>query len=312
MKRTTIFLALGLAACSASTTEAADWNNGAGGIKDHGGMAGVPVPAPIPVMESFGWYVRGDIGYAVKSSGSSTTTTALGLSESHPYDPNDGPFHGGIGFGRYLTPGLRMDVTGDYRGAQKVHSGVTYYNGTTITDGPDVASSRIDPITGAATGFTAKSSQINTFAIARSEEVRVANHSALVNLYYDFNRGGHFSPYVGAGLGLTIREGTVEYSEKGNCVFTQNSFDVPPGPQPCALPPYNKSGKPTSVNFALGAAAMTGFTYQIRPGVLIDTGYRLSWQGGNTTIRPTGTGDVISSGTRTDHEIRTGLRFNVW
>ena len=120
MQRTTVLLSLGLALLAAGPAEAGDWNNGAGVlVRDHGGMAGVPVPAPVPVAETAHWYVRADLGYAFKSSGSVDTTTALGASFKSKYDDGEGPFHGGIGFGYYVTPTFRWDLTGDYRGFQK-------------------------------------------------------------------------------------------------------------------------------------------------------------------------------------------------
>ena len=78
MKRTTVLLSLGFAVLAAGSAQAGDWNNGAGVlVKDSGGMAGVPVPAPTPAAESFHWYVRADLGYAFKSAGVVTTTTSI-------------------------------------------------------------------------------------------------------------------------------------------------------------------------------------------------------------------------------------------
>lgn len=300
----TICLTVGMACLAATAADAADWNNGAGGIKDHGGLAGVPVPAPVPVMESFSWYLRSDLGFAVKSRGGVSTTTALGATIDADYDTNEGPFHGSLGFGRYMTPNLRWDFLVDYRGDQHVRSGNTFYEAITITNGAVVT----DPVS----GNQVQSHQINTYHVNRAEEVRVANHTALFNMYYDFNRGGGFNPYVGLGAGLTARVGKVEFNERAICAYTTNDLGVPPFPQGCTEPEFNKAGKPSQVNFGLAAALMTGFTYEISQGVLIDTGYRLAWQGGNTTIKPAGSGDVISAGSRTDHEIRAGLRWNVW
>jgi opacity protein-like surface antigen len=293
-----LLLSLGLAAASATAAVAADFNYGARGVKDYGGLAGVPVPAPVPVVESFKWYVRTDFGYAVKSSGSASVDNTLGLHETHPYDRNEGPFHGSIGFGAYLTRSLRWDVTGDYRGAQKVKSGPTNYIGTT---------SSFDPVTSI--------SETYYYNVTRYEEVRVANHTGLFNLYYDFNRGPGFNPYIGAGIGIAIREGRTEFTETANCFDTYR--DDPSNPPPgftgaCSQPDLRKSGKPTNVNFGLAAALMAGATYEVVPGVLLDAGYRLAWQGGNTSIRPAGSGDLITAGPRTDHEIRAGLRWNVW
>ena len=82
MKRTTVLFSLGLALLAAKPAEAGDWNNGAGQLKSHGGMAGVPVPAPVPYAETFSWYVRADLGYALASNGSATSTNGLGVMHS--------------------------------------------------------------------------------------------------------------------------------------------------------------------------------------------------------------------------------------
>ena len=72
----------------------------------------------------------------------------------------------GFGVGRYFSSKLRADLTYDYRFASDV--------GGTISGG-------------LAPG-------------GRSFEL--ANHLLLANLYYDFNRSGRFSPYLGVGLGV--------------------------------------------------------------------------------------------------------------
>ena len=311
MKRTTVLLSLGLAVLAATPADAGDWNNGAGPIRDHGGMAGVPVPAPVPIMESFSWYVRGDVGVAFKSQGQAVIDTALGAHLTESYDSKEGMFHGSVGFGRYITNSVRFDFTGDARGSQKALSGTKSYTATTITPGPNVTLTHINPLTGATVvDYTGPSTQINTYSVERSDEARISNHTLLANLYYDFNRGGGINPYIGAGVGAVVHEGKYKYSQKAHCEYTTNSIGVPDGPQPCLLPDIPKAGHPSSANFGLAAAAMAGVTYEISPGILIDTGYRLMYQGGNTSIRAGG--DLITGEARTDHEFRTGVRWNIW
>ena len=311
MTRKTVLLSLGFAVLAAGSAEAGDWNNGAGVLKDSGGLAGVPVPAPVPVAESFNWYVRADLGMAFKSSGKVTTDTALGAHLSQDYDNGEGPFHGGIGFGRYVTPTFRWDFTGDYRGFQKAQGGSTHSTAFTVTPGANVTISHIDPITGTlVTDYSGPSSQINKFAVDRRDEVRLANHTVLMNFYHDFNRSGAFNPYVGAGLGAAIREARDNYSQKAVCVSTQNSLNVPNGPQPCTQPDFGKSGSPSNTNFGAAAAFMAGVTYEFSPGIMLDTGYRAIWQGGNVTMKSLG--DTITGDSRVDHEFRTGIRWNIW
>lgn len=299
MRSITTLFALGLV-FGTLPASAGDYGQGSGSTKDYGGLAGVPVPAPVPVMESFSWYVRADMGVALKSHGSAISTNTLGLASTVSYDNNEGPFHGSIGVGRYMTRSLRWDAVFDYRGGQKAQSGMTTYGATTTTVGPavTVGSSSVD------------STNTHHYLVQRHEEVRLANHTLMMNLYYDFKRGATFSPYIGIGAGITAREGRNEFTEHGVCTHTTN--DLIPGLLGCSEADIRKSGKPTNVNWGPALAVMAGFTYELRDGVLLDTGYRLSWQGGQTSIVSDGTGDKITGEARTDHEIRAGIRWNVW
>ncbi len=289
MKRTTVLISLGLVFFAAQPSEAGDWNNGAGQLKSHGGLAGVPVPAPVPYAESFSWYVRADLGYALASSGSATSTNGFGIIHSESYGDTSGPFHGGIGIGRYMTPTLRMDLTGDYRAFQKSLKSQSTYTATTVT--PNAAG----------TG-----TQTNTFSGTRNEEMRTANHTILFNVYHDFNRGSGFNPYVGAGLGASIREAKAQFNDQAPCTAVDNTTGLP-----TACTPYSKTGgEPRDSHFGLAAALMAGATYEMMPGVLIDGGYRMTWEGGNSTLKING--DTFTAGARLDHEIRAGVRWNVW
>lgn len=82
---------------------AADYVGRGGVIRDYGSIKDyrnvTPVPAPHPANEpQRDWYVRGDIGYGFY--GDSRTSDHL---------------FGGIGFGRYITPSLRSDITIDFK-----------------------------------------------------------------------------------------------------------------------------------------------------------------------------------------------------
>ena len=141
MKRTTVLLSLGFAVLAAGSAQAGDWNNGAGVlVKDSGGMAGVPVPAPAPVAESFKWYLRADFGLGVLTGGKASET---GMLYAPDRDPSNGsPFgsgsgwykglfnnfsSGGVGAGLYLSPRWRTDLTFDVRSKSNV-LGTADYN----------------------------------------------------------------------------------------------------------------------------------------------------------------------------------------
>ena len=211
-----------------------------------------------------------------------------------------------------MTPTFRWDVTGDYRGFQKAPGGgITNSTAYTVTPGANVTITHLDPATGTiVTDYSGPSTQINKFAVQRRDELRLANHTLLANFYHDFNRAGVFNPYVGVGVGAAVREGRDNYSQRATCVSTTNSLDVPHGQQPCLLPDTSKSGSPSNTHFGAAAALMAGVTYEFSKGVMLDAGYRAIWQGGNMTIKSLG--DTITADSRTDHEFRTGIRWNIW
>jgi opacity protein-like surface antigen len=139
----------------------------------------------------------------------------------------------------------------------------------------------------------------------------------LANLYYDFNRGGRFVPYIGAGIGFAhtrVDDGIV--TNGCGCVAT---FDGA-----------------SETNFAL--AAMAGFSWKIRGGepvyvgglkdnipvqvsggraMYLDVGYRYLWLGDVKT------GDLVFTGVNppppvdpeiknlSAHEVRVGLRYDL-
>ena len=83
---------------AASTAIAGDFAVGRGGVigggmKDYRNV--VPVPAPHPAnAPNRDWYVRGDLGFNFYAG-----------------DDSEDKLFGGIGFGRYITPSLRADIT---------------------------------------------------------------------------------------------------------------------------------------------------------------------------------------------------------
>ena len=99
------------------------------------------VPAPAPVPETFSWYVRLDVGVGITNSGASERGSygdgdgggafdpffiAATTQQISWFDPSSDPyFQGGIGFGKYLSPRFRMDMTLDVKSADTVNGNAT-------------------------------------------------------------------------------------------------------------------------------------------------------------------------------------------
>lgn len=233
----------------------------------------VSEPAYAPVASGpAGWYMRLDGGYAANSV---DNFWVEGYGHSDDIDIDNGWSIGG-GLGKYIGGGFRGDVTLDYR------------------FGTDVEGYTLGCGLGCTGAFEVKSLV------------------GLANLYYDFNRGGRFVPYIGLGLG-----------------FAHHKTDTGSWDCGCGVGSI-ESGKKT--NFAF--AGMAGFAWKIRGGqptyvaggmkdevvevgggrnLWLDVGYRFMHLGDIKT------GDIIEPAGPRDpevyeymsHEVRVGLRYDL-
>ncbi|MFM9846222.1 MAG: outer membrane protein [Hyphomicrobiaceae bacterium] len=284
---------VGLAAMSSPVT-AADWTRGA-----NSAYRSMYVPAPAPVPETFKWYVRADLGMGLQHDlsisengllfGDTATTEAaapFGMSSSWFNDDFDTFFVGGVGVGMYFSPRWRGDITVDARTATSADA--------------DAANSFAQFSGGVATG--------NTVRQTIREDTDVRNTVALANLYYDLSqRGSGVTPYIGAGFGFAVR--SIDRDHLTTEVIDDGIGGLTPGNT------YSGTGKAHQV--APAAAVMAGLAYSVSPGTVIDIGYRFTWIGSvDMSTRISNGTDTYNSrltiGDSFDHQIRAGLRWNVW
>jgi opacity protein-like surface antigen len=296
--------ALGLAillAAPATVAEAADWNNGAGGIKDSR-AAGIPVPAPVPVMEHFRWYLRADIGGGILGGSevsergfSFGQINSSGLGAQAPFGTSSSWFSsefdtfgvGSVGVGMYISPRLRGDLTIDARTENEISGSGTY--SYTVYDHRIAPAAPLVP-TAVATGVY-------------TDRSLVRDTSAMANLYYDIIDRGSFTPYVGVGLGFTNRhiERTVSVVESvagGGGATTASSI----------------AGTSKANVVAPSASLTAGAAYALHAGLVLDFNYRYMYIGGVDTATALSTGGTSTMKLDPTHEhaLRAGVRLNVW
>jgi opacity protein-like surface antigen len=226
---------------------------------------------------SRGWYVRVDGGYNWYTNPGFEVEGCCTASNAYM----DGAWSIGGGIGRYFGRGFRGDITVDH-----------IFNAD--------AGSDLD--CGCGPGST--KFEFNSTVV-------------LANLYYDFNRGGRFVPYIGAGIGFAHNKTSKGAADDGGGIVN-GSF---------------ASGSEN--HFA--AAAMAGVSWRIRGGepmyvggglkdepvevssghaLYLDFGYRFLYLGGVKT------GNLVWSGGSPDgvdpevkdvmaHEFRVGLRYDL-
>lgn len=313
LKKFCLSLGLGLLA-AVPGVNAADWNNGAGGLKD-GGRTGVAIPAPIPVMETFKWYLRADIGGGLLKGGN---PSAQGEIYGFDRDPLEGPAFGmhsawfnngfdtfasgGVGAGLYLTPRLRADATIDVRTKNDIDVQGNY----TYTGDPAIYNNPLG------TGYTARMNGTTR------EQTQVRGTLALANLYWDLTeRGSTFVPYIGAGVGFVVRS----LDRRHTTVETLYDTSTTPGVD-TFVNNTTITGQSKTHQLAPAAAAMAGFGYTLNQGMVLDFNYRYTYLGSVDVSTGLGYSAAIGGvssvqnrltiGDTHEHALRAGVRWNVW
>lgn len=181
------------------------------------GAASASLALPASAQE---WYAGGSVGYVLQNDSSNAGETgAFTTGNGAPVIPFGSPIAAGTAYGwdtefdngyalsgefgaRYAN-GFRSGVEVVYSKADvDTHSGVNVAG--TVIDGVDAA-----VLTGSPTQLGATVGQV----VATPDGDEIESTSIFANLYYDFNREGRISPYVGAGLGYS--DVSVQYSPSG-------------------------------------------------------------------------------------------------
>jgi opacity protein-like surface antigen len=246
-------------------------------------------PEVVPVEIGSGWYIRGDIGYAVKSSSPNfsyrTYDSGTNTYGSTPYDPSssiNANFNYGVGVGYTFNQFFRMDATIERTNGK--------FSGTSSSASPC-------SITGLA-GTSCDMQDNATFA----------GWSALLNAYVEPGTFLGFTPYVGAGAGMT----RVNWNDLSSAQYCVGGT--------CPTPPY--AGTVThggEGDWRFTWALMAGLAYDITPHLKLDVGYRYrhidggamyGWDATSATAGATGV-QASDKGLAT-HEVRVGLRYSIW
>jgi opacity protein-like surface antigen len=210
------------------------------------------------------WYARIDGGYSTFDRPAMSQVGIDDLVWSRVQDT--GSLGGGLGY--YFACNIRGDITVDHRFETDVK------------------------------GFNANPSAPNYGPMKWGYE----STAIMANMYYDFNAGARFTPYIGFGLGTVYNQ------------FSRGKGVVAAG----AANPADV-GFPTTVgaasNWHFAGAAMTGFVFNLHDRLKLDTGYRFMYLGagktGQTANSFGGTGGPIHIDNLHAHEFRIGLRYDI-
>jgi opacity protein-like surface antigen len=211
----------------------------------------------VPVVEG-GWYLRGDIGYKIYQA-PSVSYGALDFSNEKLN--NTGMIGAGVGY--RFSDYLRSDVTLDYEFPAKFRG-----HAPCATCG-----------VGGTSGFSSETAKIDVLTM-------------LVNGYVDIGTWAGFTPYLGAGVGVSrVSTSSIKYSN-----------------------PDGTSGRyPGDSTWNFSWALMAGGSYAIDQNWAIDAGYRYL-NIGDAYSKSFSTGGVnpsrkIAYKDLQAHEFRVGVRY---
>jgi len=130
------------------------------------------------------------------------------------------------------------------------------------------------------------------------DSFHVQSSLALVNGYIDILPRGRFSPYVGAGVGMAYHQ------------IHRTYLAVETGAQNRTI-----GADTTASRAGLAAAGIAGITYAFDHRWAIDVNYRALYMQGVSVTSALSSVNVPSKAALADsweHQVRLGLRFNIW
>ena len=233
-------------------------------------------PSLVPVEIGSGWYLRGDVGYSFRSKARPFTYRIFDAGPPITYGGDvfdNGSVSGGFNFG----VGFGYHFSDWLRADATIERLKLDFGGT-----------RSDyPLAGWRTEDTAS-------AVA---------YALMINGYVDLGTYAGFTPYAGAGVGYTH----VKWDGLRSAVY--DATDTFAG--------NDSNGGVGSWRFSY--ALMAGVAYDITDNMKLDLGYKFrringgnmfGWNAAHTGAGATGTQG--RDGALTQHEVRVGVRYNLW
>lgn len=241
----------------------------------------------VPVEVGSGWYLRGDIGYTFATDsggfGYRTFDPVSGEYGSADFDDgglDDNQFSYGVGFGYHFNDLFRADFTADGMNSS--------FDGTTSSAGP---------CPGGPIGTSCRS----------EDSADMSAWSFMANGYVDLGTVSGFTPYLGAGLGYTYISWD-GLDSKAYCVGAT-----------CDPVFVSETSNGGVKDWRFTWQAMAGVAYAINKNLKVDLGYRyrqieggdmFKWDAGSAAAGATGVQG--HDGDLDQHEVRIGLRYDLW
>ncbi len=249
------------------------------------------LPRTVPVEIGNGWYLRGDVTYNFSTDGDATSYRTYHL-HTHTYGTRDYTSSNfdtdwgvGAAAGYQFTDWFRAEAALDYYRGSFDTSATSFSPCLSGFVGPDN--------TGCSTIGTA---DFNAWGV-------------MANAYIDLGTYVGFTPYIGAGLGMTQVD-FKDYNSRSTCVD---------GTASCSGVGSLSLQHTGEADWRFTYALMAGVSYNLTTNLKADIGYRyINVDGGDTYSFDTISEAAGATGVQgTDngyhlHQIRASLRYSLW
>jgi opacity protein-like surface antigen len=231
-----------------------------------------------------GWYIRGDVGLAKDSTPLISPDLTQLIASVRQNSLNLGG-----GFGYKFNDMFRTDVIVDYfNPISSSGPGPSITCTTRISDEPTAGGGTVPVVTA-------------TDQCTPRGHSSIQRWDVLGNGYVDLGTWYGFTPYVGAGVGVSIlrESGTVNYFMSNGLPYqvTTDGFS------------FNLDHSQSAMRYQFAWALMVGTSYALTSHALLDVGYRYLNLGTLSSF-PNASGQ-ISTHSVNDHELRIGIRYMI-
>ena len=247
-----------------------------------------------PVEVGSGWYLRGDVGYAINKPFDDTVTATGTLAN---FSSNSTLFTGSVGMGYHFNDYLRGELN---FGIQPTN---TFSENSVITcTGTTMVSNVVD-------GVVVISPEADTQDCQKSNYGTNKGYNLMANAYVDLGTYVGLTPYLGGGLGIS-------YNKYTKATGAVNCTNVPvnssgTGGFVCDNSLANAGTVDSEAKFNLAYSIGAGVSYQVTKNVSVDLGYEYFSVPGGKYVAYDGGAFNIHKGINYQ-SVKLGLRYDLW
>lgn len=270
-----------LLAAGTTTAQSADiYAPSRGGMKDLAAGEETYIPPADTFRETADWFIRGDVGFS-HFSGYDTAGKSTGGDFAMGDYQLDQTVSGSIGFGRYITPQVRLGLDVDYR-----HNKRDTFNNDGLATSSPVYNLGTSPL------------ELNSTSV-------------MVGAIYDFLPEHHISPYVGGAVGWSFHELKIKNPDYSNDFDGDGNADTGAVTGVESSSDHFTAALMTGLSFRLRQDLFMDVGYKLTYLGDVGTNFDYRIVGSATGTATSGTG-TLAIDDLLSHDVRVGLRYDLY